>query len=170
MLFGLSYLFGLTGTTRLPELLTRLAPVMDSPVAIVALGLSFAGIFYKLAVFPFHFWTPDVYQGASNETASLIASLPKVGAVAVLVRFVALAAPEQESIALLLAVLAIASMFYGNLIALAQDDLKRLLGFSGNCSCRLRADWICRHGPGRLHRGAVVMSLRTYSWCWLASS
>jgi NADH-quinone oxidoreductase subunit N len=131
MLFGLSYLFGLTGTTHLPELLARLAPVIDSPVAIVALGMTFAGIFYKLAVFPFHFWTPDVYQGASNETASLIASLPKVGAVAVLVRFVALASPEQESLALLLAVLAIASMFYGNLIALAQDDLKRLLGFSG---------------------------------------
>jgi NADH-quinone oxidoreductase subunit N len=131
MLFGLSYLFGLTGTTRLPEILARLTPVIDSPVAIVALGMTFGGIFYKLAVFPFHFWTPDVYQGASNETASLIASLPKIGAVAVLVRFVALAAPEQESIALLLAVLATGSMFYGNLISLAQDDLKRLLGFSG---------------------------------------
>jgi NADH-quinone oxidoreductase subunit N len=131
MLFGMSYLFGLTGTTRLPEILARLTPVIDSPVAMVALGLTFGGIFYKLAVFPFHFWTPDVYQGASNETASLIASLPKIGAVAILVRFVALAAPEQESIALLLAVLATASMFYGNLIALAQDDLKRLLGFSG---------------------------------------
>jgi NADH-quinone oxidoreductase subunit N len=131
MLFGMSYLFGLTGTTRLPELFARLAPQMDSPVAITALALTLAGIFYKLAVFPFHFWTPDVYQGASNETASLIASLPKVGAVAVLVRLVSLAAPEQESVALLLAILAVVSMFYGNLIALAQDDLKRLLGFSG---------------------------------------
>lgn len=131
MLFGLSYLFGLSGTTRLPEILVRLKPVIHSPIAIVALAMTFAGIFYKLAVFPFHFWTPDVYQGASNETASLIASLPKLGAVVVLVRFVALATPEQESLALLLAVLAVASMFYGNLIALAQSDLKRLLGFSG---------------------------------------
>ncbi len=131
MLFGMSYLFGLTGTTRLPELFARLAPQIDSTAAIVGLAMTFAGIFYKLAVFPFHFWTPDVYQGASNETASLIASLPKVGAVAVLVRLVSLAAPGQESLALLLAVLAIASMFYGNLIALMQDDLKRLLGFSG---------------------------------------
>jgi NADH-quinone oxidoreductase subunit N len=131
MLFGLSYLFGLTGATRLPELFARLAPVIDSPVAIAALAMTFAGIFYKLAVFPFHFWTPDVYQGASNETAALIASLPKVGAVAVLIRFVSLASPEQESVALLLGVLATASMFYGNLIALVQDDFKRLLGFSG---------------------------------------
>jgi NADH-quinone oxidoreductase subunit N len=63
MLFGLSYLFGLTGTTRLPELFARLAPVIDSPVAIVALGMTFAGIFYKLAVFPFHFWTPGRLPG-----------------------------------------------------------------------------------------------------------
>jgi NADH-quinone oxidoreductase subunit N len=87
--------------------------------------------YYKLAVFPFHFWTPDIYQGASNETASLIASLPKVGAVAVLVRFVSLATPDNSTVALMLTVLAIASMFYGNLIALVQKDLKRLLGFSG---------------------------------------
>jgi NADH-quinone oxidoreductase subunit N len=131
MLFGMSYLYGLTGTTRLAEMFVRLSPQIHSAVALTALALTFAGIFYKLAVFPFHFWTPDVYQGASNETASLIASLPKVGALAVLIRFVGLATPDQENLALLLAVLAVASMFYGNLVALAQNDLKRLLGFSG---------------------------------------
>ena len=131
MLFGMSYLFGLTGTTSLPKLMAGLQPVIQSPLAITGLALTFAGVLYKLAVFPFHFWTPDVYQGASNETTSLVASLPKVGAVAVLVRFVSLAAPEHAIIALLLTCLAAASMFYGNLIALLQKDLKRLLGFSG---------------------------------------
>ena len=131
MLFGMSYLFGLTGTTSLPTMMTRLQPVIQSPLAIVGLALTFAGLFYKLAVFPFHFWTPDVYQGASNETTSLVASLPKVGAAAVLVRLVSLATPEHRTIALLLTCLAVASMFYGNLIALMQKDLKRLLGFSG---------------------------------------
>lgn len=131
MLFGLSYLFGLTGTTSLPVMMARLRPVLDSPLAITGLALTFAGLFYKLAVFPFHFWTPDVYQGASNETASLVASLPKVGAAAVLARLVALAAPEHRPIVLLLTCLAVASMFYGNLVALWQTDLKRLLGFSG---------------------------------------
>ena len=137
MLFGMSYLFGLTGTMSLPEMAVRLKPVMQSPVAIAGLAMMLAGLLYKLAVFPFHFWTPDVYQGASNETTSLIASLPKLGAVAVLVRFVSLATPEPlaasqpQAIALLLACLAVASMFYGNLIALQQSDLKRLLGFSG---------------------------------------
>lgn len=131
MLFGMSYLFGLTGTTSLQDLLPRLRPVLDSPVAIIGLAMTFCGLYYKLAIFPFHFWTPDVYQGSSNETAGLIASLPKVGAVAILVRFTSLAAPGDATLVTLMAVVAGASMFYGNLVALIQTDLKRLLGFSG---------------------------------------
>jgi NADH-quinone oxidoreductase subunit N len=131
MLFGLSFLFGLTGTTSLPVMLDRLQPQLASPIALLGLAMTLAGLYYKLAVFPFHFWTPDVYQGASNETASLIASLPKVGAVAILVRFVSLATPDTALLAMLLGVLACFSMFYGNLIALLQSDFKRLLGFSG---------------------------------------
>jgi NADH-quinone oxidoreductase subunit N len=131
MFFGMSYLFGLTGTTSLTQLLPKLQPVIHSPVAIAGLAMMLCGMYYKLAVFPFHFWTPDVYQGASNETAGLIASLPKIGAVAVLVRFVSLASPDNHTVAMLLAILATGSMFYGNLIALLQKDFKRLLGFSG---------------------------------------
>jgi len=131
MFFGFSYLFGLTGTTHLTEMFAKLAPIATTPLAIVGLSLAFCGFYYKLAVFPFHFWTPDVYQGASNETAGFIASLPKLGAVAVLVRLVSLATPENHAIATLLSALAILSMCYGNLIALVQKDFKRLLGFSG---------------------------------------
>jgi NADH-quinone oxidoreductase subunit N len=131
MLFGLSYLFGLTGTTSLPKLVAALPTAPVSPLAIAGLALTFCGLYYKLAVFPFHFWTPDVYQGSANETAGLIASLPKVGAVAVLVRLVSLAAPDHSVVPWLLSGLAVASMVYGNLIALLQTDLKRLLGFSG---------------------------------------
>ena len=131
MFFGLGYLYGLTGTTHLAELASRLAPVVHSPLAISGLGLAFCGLYYKLAIFPFHFWSPDVYQGASNETASLVASLPKVGAIAVLIRFVALATPENPTVATMLTFLAVGSMFFGNLTALVQKDFKRMLGFSG---------------------------------------
>jgi NADH-quinone oxidoreductase subunit N len=131
MFFGMSYLFGLTGTTSLTELFPRLQPVISSPMAIAGLALTFCGFYYKLAVFPFHFWTPDVYQGASNETAGMVASLPKIGAVAVLVRLVSLASPVNDTVAVMLTILAVGSMFYGNLIALMQKDFKRLLGFSG---------------------------------------
>jgi NADH-quinone oxidoreductase subunit N len=131
MLFGMSYLYGLTGSTSLPVIVAKLPPLLGSPLAITGLALTLTGLLYKLAVFPFHFWTPDVYQGAANETAGLIATLPKVGAVAVLVRLVSIATPDNTTFATLLTVLAVASMVYGNLIALVQTDLKRLLGFSG---------------------------------------
>jgi NADH-quinone oxidoreductase subunit N len=130
MFFGLSYLYGLTGTTNLPAMAARLSPVVQSPLAIAGLGLAFCGLYYKLAIFPFHFWSPDVYQGASNETASLVASLPKVGAVAVLIRFVSMASPENPTVASMLTCIAVCSMFFGNLVALVQKDFKRLLGFS----------------------------------------
>ncbi|MEK7270188.1 MAG: NADH-quinone oxidoreductase subunit N [Planctomycetota bacterium] len=143
MFFGMSYLFGLTGTTSIPGIMAKLAgatgaspagsdalPLGVSPWAIAGLSLMFCGIYYKLAVFPFHFWAPDVYQGASNETAALISSLPKVGAVAVLARFASLAPPEHATLAQVFVLLSAASMFYGNLVALVQTDLKRLLGFS----------------------------------------
>ena len=128
MLFGLSYLFGLTGTTMLPEMIARLGPLMSSvnPLAITGLALALAGLYYKLAIFPFHFWTPDVY----HVTAGLVASLPKVAGVAVMVRMVAAATESNTTIATILAVLAGASMLYGNLAALVQKDVKRLLGFS----------------------------------------
>ncbi|MFO1449263.1 MAG: NADH-quinone oxidoreductase subunit N [Opitutaceae bacterium] len=131
MLFGFSYLFGLTGSTSLPVMAAQLKPIVQSPLVILGLALSYCGFYYKLAIFPFHFWTPDVYQGASNETAGLIATLPKIGAVAVLARLVSLATPDHGTLALLLSGLAVASMLLGNLLALGQSDFKRLLGFSG---------------------------------------
>jgi len=131
MLFGMSYLFGLTGTTYLPELVVKLSGMLDNPVAIAGIAMFMGGFFFKLAVFPFHFWVPDVYQGASNETTAFLASVPKVAAVALLIRIATLAAPEGKVIVTLMVVLSVLSMFYGNLIALVQTDIKRMLGFSG---------------------------------------
>jgi NADH-quinone oxidoreductase subunit N len=74
---------------------------------------------------------PDVYQGASNETTAFIASVPKIAAVAMLIRIAALVTPDTKVIVTMLSILAVCSMFYGNLIALVQKDIKRMLGFSG---------------------------------------
>lgn len=132
MLFGMSYLYGLTGTTYFNELVPAMQALAGEPVAILAIAMLMAGFFYKLAVFPFHFWVPDVYQGASNATTSFIATVPKIGAVAILIRITALIAPEASStIITMLMILALCSMFYGNLSALVQTDVKRMLGFSG---------------------------------------
>jgi len=131
MLFGMSYLFGLTGTLTFSQLLPALKPLMDSPAALAAIAMVLASFFFKLAVFPFHFWAPDVYQGASNETAAFIASVPKVAAVGLLIRITALATPDAHFLAVMLMILSVCSMFYGNLTALVQTDVKRMLGFSG---------------------------------------
>jgi len=131
MLFGMSYLFGLTGTTYLVELMPKLQLMMGSPVALIAIAMVMGGFFFKLAVFPFHFWVPDVYQGASNETTAFIASVPKIAAVAMLIRIAALVNAEGQAIVTMLMILAICSMLYGNLVALVQTDIKRMLGFSG---------------------------------------
>jgi NADH-quinone oxidoreductase subunit N len=131
MLFGMSYLFGLTGTTYLAELMPRLHGIGVQPAVVVGVTMVLAGFFFKLGLFPFHFWLPDVYQGASNGTTAFIASVPKLAAVALIIRGAALFLPDSPAVGSLLAVLAVASMFYGNLLALVQKDLKRMLGFSG---------------------------------------
>jgi NADH-quinone oxidoreductase subunit N len=131
MLFGMSYIFGLTGSTHLDVIAERLPLLAGRPVAVIAILMVLAGFFYKLALFPFHFWVPDVYEGAANETTSFIAAVPKLAAVALLIRLVTLVSEEGQVMLNLLMVCSILSMFYGNLSALVQKDLKRLLGFSG---------------------------------------
>lgn len=131
MLFGMSYIFGLTGSTSLDVIVQSLPSLAAQPAAAIALLMVMAGFFYKLAIFPFHFWVPDVYEGSANETTAFIAAVPKLAAVALLVRLTALASSQGEVVINLLMVCAVLSMFYGNLSALVQKDIKRLLGFSG---------------------------------------
>jgi NADH-quinone oxidoreductase subunit N len=130
MLFGMSYIFGLTGSTYLNEILTGLQTA-PQPAALFAIIMVLAGFFFKLAVFPMHFWVPDIYQGASNETTGFIATVPKLAAVALLIRITSMSSGNIQFLVYLLMVLALCSMFYGNLSALVQTDVKRLLGFSG---------------------------------------
>ena len=131
MLYGMSYIFGLTGTTYLKDILPGLNNVAAQPAALFAVIMVLAGFFYKLALFPMHFWVPDIYEGASNETTGFVATVPKLGAVALLIRFVLLVPGDAHILITLLMILALCSMFYGNLSALVQTDVKRLLGFSG---------------------------------------
>jgi NADH-quinone oxidoreductase subunit N len=131
MLFGMSYIFGLTGSTLLPVIADKISQMYHQPAAVVAILLVLAGFFYKLAIFPLHFWVPDVYEGASNETTAFIATVPKLAAVALLIRVITLVSSDGEVIVNVLMICALLSMFYGNLSALVQKDVKRLLGFSG---------------------------------------
>ncbi len=130
MLFGMSYIFGVTGSTYLVDILQKMPSLLKEPIAVIGLLLVLCGFFFKLAVVPFQFWTPDVYQGAANETASFVATMPKLGAVALLLRLVSLAGSGAVDLIQVLVLLSAVSMTFGNLAALVQKDLKRLLAYS----------------------------------------
>lgn len=142
MLFGMSLLFGLTGKTNLFEINQFL---IDNPVYLLPLLLSLlfilAGLGYKIASVPFHFWCPDVYEGAPTPVTAFLSVGPKAAGFAMMIRFfyVTLVTPEGEALLpvkdldwpLLLAVISAITMSLGNLAALAQRNIKRLLAYSG---------------------------------------
>ena len=132
MLFGLAMLYGTTQATYLKDIIEVLPAVIDKPAVMIALLLTLSGFFFKLAVFPFHFWAPDVYQGAANQVTAYIATASKVAAIALLIRMVALAGRCEASTYLVhvLVILSIVSMTVGNLAAIVQKDIKRLLAYS----------------------------------------
>jgi NADH-quinone oxidoreductase subunit N len=131
MLYGMGYLYGLTGSTFLFDIMLALPQVMTRPIGVFALVLTLAGFFFKLSLFPFHFWAPDVYEGASNSTTTFVATVPKLAAAALLIRLSMLAGPASPQVVTILTVLAGLSMTFGNLAGLVQKDVKRLLAYSG---------------------------------------
>jgi NADH-quinone oxidoreductase subunit N len=128
MLFGLALIYGTTGTAYLIDLLASLSVQAGQPTFSIGLLLLLGGFFFKLAIFPFHVWAPDVYEGAANPVAAYIATASKVAAVGILVRLAALSTTVY--FIHVLAVVAIASMTLGNLAAVTQTDFKRLLAYS----------------------------------------
>ena len=132
MLYGFSLLFGFTGTTNLYQLAAMFVAGQLSPL--VALGvvlLVLVGLGFKVSAVPFHFWAPDVYQGSPTPVAGFLSTASKAAGFAVLARlFVVAFTGFSVSWTFLLALLATLSMTIGNLLALRQTDLKRLLAFS----------------------------------------
>jgi NADH-quinone oxidoreductase subunit N len=131
-LYGIAFVYGLTGTTNLIALRERLAsPSQWSPLALLALVLMFVGLAFKVSAVPFQIWTPDVYQGAPAPVTAFLSVGPKAAAFAVLLRIflggMSSAASTSFWIIWLSAVL---TMSVGNLAALAQSNLKRLLAYS----------------------------------------
>lgn len=132
LLYGISILFGVTDTIQLDAVGQIIAQRTDmNAVAMLALIFVMAGLIFKFGAVPFHMWVPDVYQGASTPTTLFIASAPKVAAFAITVRILVQAMPSlQVNWEHILTVIAILSMFFGNLLAIAQSNLKRMLAYS----------------------------------------
>jgi NADH-quinone oxidoreductase subunit N len=130
MLFGLSYIFGAAHSTYLADIMQAMPQLLHSPIGLVGIVLAMAGFFFKLSAFPFHFWAPDVYQGGANQVVTFIATASKAVAVALLLRLASLGVSYGYSFAQVLMVLSILSMTLGNLVAIIQRDLKRMLAYS----------------------------------------
>ena len=129
-LYGLSLIFGFSKTTYLAEIIPMAEQLMKNPVVWVGFVLAIASFLFKLSVFPFHFWAPDVYEGANGQIVTFIATVSKAATVAVLIRLFAFPGGQIEPLNRLFVAIAIATMFLGNVAAIAQKDIKRMLAYS----------------------------------------
>ncbi len=128
-LYGSALLFGATGSVAF----VALATATTTPLLALGAGLFLVGLAFKLSLVPFHTWTPDVFQGAPLPVTAYMSVVTKAATLAVLARFCYAALPADKAAALMVPiwVLAALSMLVGNLGALAQTDMKRLLAYSG---------------------------------------
>ena len=133
VLYGLALLYGETGSTRLDEITVRLTAGDSSSLTSLGLLLLVAGFGFKMSLVPFHAWSPDTYQGAPSPFVAFLSVAPKAASAIVLVRLleVALAGDPAGRWPALVGLLAILCMVAGNLLALVQRDIKRMLAYSG---------------------------------------
>ena len=144
MLFGLSIVFGLTGSTNYFVIQEAISSMDSSanPALIMALLMIFAGFGYKISSVPFHFWTPDVYEGAPTTITAYLSVAPKAAGFAMIIRFfhqvfsdsVALSGNAMGYTDLpwpeIIGILAVVTMTLGNLVAIQQESIKRMLAYS----------------------------------------
>jgi NADH-quinone oxidoreductase subunit N len=134
-LYGIALLYGATGTTNLSSMGEFLTGQVfldgDDAMLLAGLALLLVGLGFKIAAVPFHFWTPDVYQGAPTPTTSFMASIGKFAAFAAMLRVLLVALPTRaDDWRPVVWVMAVASVVIGSILAVAQSDVKRMLAYS----------------------------------------
>ncbi len=130
-LYGVALAYGATGSTSIPVIAAGMAATGTPRLALMAVAMILIGMGFKVSAAPFHVWTPDVYQGAPAPVVGLMSTAPKAAAFAVLLRILFSGFPMLEPRwSALIWILAVLSMTIGNLGALAQSDVKRMLAYS----------------------------------------
>jgi NADH-quinone oxidoreductase subunit N len=132
LLFGMALVYAATGSMEFAGIAAWITQAHEMPMIVVAgFGMMIVGVGFKLGIVPFHMWTPDVYEGSPAPVTAFIATVSKGGMVALLVRFFnTLNGYQYTTFMLVFTILAIASMFIGNILALRQNNVKRLLAYS----------------------------------------
>ena len=133
LLYGLAFIYGGSGSTDFAGIRSAIGGgLSDDPLVLIGIALAATGLAFKISIAPFHQWTPDVYQGAPTPVTAFMAVATKAAAFAVFVRFFDVAlGPAIDNWQPALAALAVVSIVVGNVGALGQDSLKRMLGYSG---------------------------------------
>jgi len=134
LLYGMAFIYGGSGSTDFAGIAAGISQqgVLGDPLILVGIAMTAVGLAFKTSIAPFHQWTPDVYEGAPSPITSFMAVATKAAAFAVFIRFFDVAlAPQANEWQPALAALAAISIVVGNVGALGQDSLKRLLGYSG---------------------------------------
>ena len=135
-LFGLVFTWGLTGSTRIDDVARHLTDMLSGGASLsagLAMGLAFmtTGVAFKIAAVPFHYWTPDAYQGSPTPITGYLSVGPKVGAFALILRlFIGALDPLKTDWLPVIEILAALTMTMGNLVALTQSNVKRMLAYS----------------------------------------
>jgi len=133
LLFGIALLYGSVGSTKLADLLQhiRAVPIGSSPLFLSGMGFLLVGMGFKVSLVPFHMWTPDVYEGAPTPITAFMSAAVKAAGFAVLIRVVVLSLhPLAVDWSRIFWVLAVATMVLGNVVALVQENIKRMLAYS----------------------------------------
>ncbi len=166
LLFGIALLYAATGTLLFSAVAAATRALLDgpgTPEAVWAMAgglLVLSGFAFKLALVPFHMWSPDVYQGAPAPVTALIATGSKGAVIAVLLRILSADQGGEAALAPVLATLAVVTMFGGNLLALLQTDIKRLLAYSS--VAHIGYVFVALSAGGAAGSGAVVFYMITY--------
>nr|CBX81246.1 NADH dehydrogenase I chain N [Erwinia amylovora ATCC BAA-2158] len=132
LLFGMALVYAHAGSLGFMELGNSLNDgLIHQPLLLAGLGLMIVGFGFKLSLVPFHLWTPDVYQGAPAPVSTFLATASKIAIFGVLMRlFMYAPMANSEGVRTVLGIIAVASMLFGNLMAISQSNIKRLLGYS----------------------------------------
>lgn len=131
MLFGISFVYGATGTTSIPAIAANPAILTGNPIGLVAIVLLIAGFGFKMALVSFHMWAPDTYQGSPSVVSALLAAgSKKMGFVAAFRVFILALAALQPDWQLAFTILVVVTMTFGNVVAVSQTSVKRMLAYS----------------------------------------
>lgn len=167
LLMGIAFLYGATGSVQLEVILARIPEATEELKAFLIFGviLMLVGLGFKMALAPFHQWTPDVYQGAPTNVTAFMAAASKTAAVGMMIRFLVGVEPLQEFWLPILTVLTILTMTVGNLAALMQKDVKRILGYSSIANAGYVLVAILAHikMPEKVSLATPVFFLAAYS-------